>query len=410
MCRPVARLVIDISPLRRVPAYRRLWAGSALSSIGSSMTVYAVPLQIFVLTRRSADVGLLGLVIAIPTVIVGLFGGVIVDIMNRRRLVLIGTTAQAVLSAILAVQAYAGWDRVWVLYVLAGSSAAIGGINAPARRTFMPALLGCEQITSGAALQMFSMHGAFSIGPALAGIITGAAGLRACYVVDACSFAFALYGIARLPDLGHPLASGRSHRSAVADSFRFIRGNRIVFGALLADTSAALLAMPVAVFPALNAERYHGDPTTLGLMTTAIAVGGILATGLSGPVHRVQRQGLGMLVCASIWGGGILGFGLTHDYPLAFASLVLAGVGDSIAVVFRTSLVQRVTPDELRGRVTGAEMAVGMGMGQLGNTRAGLVASLTSPGTAIISGGLSCIVAAALIGGSLRTLIRARVP
>ena len=401
----MAGLILDVTPLRRVPAYRRLWVGNALSSIGSSMTVYAVPLQVWMLTHSSFAVGLLGLAIAVPTVVVASVGGVIVDSVDRRRLVLVCTSIHAALSVVLAVQAYGQWDRLSVLYGVTVVSSVVGGLNAPARRTFMPALLGAEQIGAGAALQVFSIHGALMVGPALAGLVTAAGGLRVCFVIDACSFAFSLYGVARLPRLTVPRGDRPGPR-AIAEGFRFIGHHRPVLGALLADASATLFGMPVALFPALNAERFGADPTTLGLLSTAVAVGGVLGSGLSGRTGRTDRRGLGMLIAGSVWGLGIVAFGLTWSYPAALAALVLAGAADSTSVVLRTSLVQSLTPDRLRGRVTGAELAVGMGIAQLGNTEAGAVAAVTSTTVSIVSGGLACVVAAGLIGVFVPSLAR----
>jgi MFS family permease len=400
-------LLIDLAPLRRVPAFRRLWMGGALSSVGGSMTMYAIPLQIWRMTHSSLDVGLVGLAIAVPSVVVGVIAGIVADTVDRRRLLLAATVVQMGLSGLLALQAYQGWDRVWVLYAVVTFSAVVSSVSGPARRALMPVLLGSEDITSGAALQMFSMHGALVIGPAIAGLITSGVGLRACYVVDAVSFVFALYGTARLPDLSRARLD-RGGWSALGDGLRFIGRHRVVLGSLLADTSACFLAMPVALFPALDATRFHGDPSTLGLMSTALAVGGVTGTILSGPTRGLRRQGLGMLVAGAVWGAALAGFGLAHDFPLTVACLVLAGAADSTAVVLRTSLVQRATPDHLRGRVSGAEMAVGAGMAQLGNTRAGVVASWTSPATSAVSGGIACVVAAGLIGLGLPALVRYR--
>lgn len=398
--------MVDTAPLRESPAYRRIWAGNGLSAIGGQMTNYAVLLQVFLLTHRSLAVGLVGLAIAAPTIVVSLGAGPWIDRIDRRRTVLTCTGIQVGVSAALAVQAFAHLDRLWLLYLLVAVQASVGGVSAPARRTFMPMLLPKDQLAAGAALQMLTMHGSATIGPALAGLLTAAAGLRVCYVVDAVSFAFALYGVARLPRaLPRPAATaGRGMRAAV-EGFRFIHQQRPVLGAIVADMSAAFLAMPIALFPAINAARFGGDPTTLGLMTTAVATGGILGASLSGPASRLRRRGLGILAAGTVWGLGIVAFGFADSFWLAALSLLVAGAGDSTAVVLRTAVVQELTPDELRGRVSAAEFAAGAGVAQLGNLRAGALASLTSPGVAAVSGGLSAVAGAVLIGTLVPALV-----
>jgi len=394
----LSKLVVDIAPLRESPAYRRLWIGSGLSSIGSQMTSYAVTLQVFVVTRSSLAVGLIGLVIAVPTIAVALAGGAIIDIFDRRTIVLAATALQAAVSGLLAYQAFAGLRQLWLLFCLVAAQSAIGGVNAPARRTFTPRLLRPDQLPAGAALQSLTMHGSLTIGPAIAGLITAAAGLKTCYLIDAISFGFALYAVARLPSMRPQGQDSRPGLSAIGEGLRFVLHTRIILGAFIADMSAVFLGMPMALFPAINAERFGGHPVTLGLLTTAVAVGGILGSVLSGPVSRVTRQGLGMLVAGAVWGAGLTGFGLAGVFWLAFLALVIAGAGDVTAVVLRTALVQGVTPDELRGRVSSAEYAVGAGVPQLGNFRAGAVASLTSATTSAVSGGLTTIAGTALVG------------
>jgi MFS family permease len=408
--RLLTRLVVDIAPLRESPPYRRLWIGSGLSSIGGQMTSYAVILQVFVLTRSSLSVGLVGLFIAIPTIVVAVAGGAVIDAFDRRNTVLAATGLQAVMSGLLAYQAFAGLDRVWLLYCLVAAASAIGAVNAPAQRTFMPRLLRRDQLPAGAALQSLAMHGSVTIGPAIAGLITTAAGLKACYLVDAISFGFALYAVARLPPMRPQGLDSRPGLRAISDGLRFVLRTRIILGAFIADTSATFLGMPIALFPAINAQRFGGRPETLGLLTTAIAVGGILGSALSGPVSRLTRQGLGMLVAGAVWGAGLVGFGLSDVFWLAFLTLVIAGAGDVTAVVLRIALIQGVTPDEFRGRVSSADYAVGAGVPQLGNFRAGAVASLTSATTSAVSGGLTTIAGAALIGLLVPSLAAFRSP
>ena len=242
----------------------------------------------------------------------------------------------------------------------------------------MPRLLRPDQIPAGAALQTLAMHASPTIGPAIAGLITAAAGLKTCYLIDAISFGFALQAVARLPSMRPHGQDARPGLAVIGQGLRFIWHTPIILGAFIADTSAVFLGMPMALFPAINAQRFGGHPETLGLLTTAVAVGGILGSALSGPVSRITRQGLGMLVAGAVWGAGLAGFGLAGVFWLAFLTLVIAGAGDVTAVVLRTALVQGATPDEFRGRVSSAEYAVGAGAPQLGNFRAGAVASLTS--------------------------------
>jgi MFS family permease len=375
------------------------------------MTTFAVVLQVFTVTGSSAAVGAVGLAAAIPAIIVGLLGGSIVDTFDRRRLVLWTTAGLTAVSALFALQAFAGVAAVWPLYALVAGQSAISSVNGPASRTFAPRLLTPARVPAAAALATLSMHVSVTAGPVLAGLLTGVGGLRFCYLVDAVSFAGALYGVARLPAMqpqGESVA--RPGLGAIAAGFRYVASQPVVAGALLADASATVLGMPFALFPAVNAVRFGGLAVTLGLLSAAVAVGGMLGSTLSGPITRSLRPGRAMLVSGAIWGLGLIGFGLAPWLWLALAALVLAGAADVSSVVQRTSIIQVVTPDALRGRVSGAEYVVGVGGPQLGNARAGLVASLFSPALSAVSGGLATIVGAGLIAVAFPALTRYAAP
>jgi MFS family permease len=389
---------MDTRPLRESPAFRRLWIGTSLSAIGNQMTGFAVALQVYTLTHSTVAVGAVGLAMGIPAVTLGLLGGTLIDAVDRRKLVLWTSSLLTLVSVALAVQAFARLDHLWLLYVLVAIESTIGTVNGPTRRTFLPRLLPTEQIPSGAALMMFAMHSSLIAGPALAGVITAAWGLQVCYLIDAISFAAALYGIARLPPMVPEGTPARPGLRAVGDALRFIRANRVITGAFLADMNATVLGMPFALFPAINEAHFGGSPQTLGLLTTAVAVGGVLGSGLSGRVGHISRQGRAMLIGGALWGAALVGFGLTTTYWLALVMLALAGAADVISVVLRTTMVQVATPDQFRGRVSAAESVVGAGCPHLGNFRAGAVGSLATPAISVVTGGLATIAGAALIG------------
>jgi MFS family permease len=395
--RPRKSLIADLRPLRESPPFRRLWLGSTVSSLGSAMTGFAVVLQTYDLTRSSFAVGAIGLAQAIPAVAIGLFGGSFADAVDRRRLVLVTSSGLAVVSALFAAQAYAGLRQLWLLFVLAVAAAMLQSVDGPARRTFLPRLVPSGLVPAGVALNQLSFYVSFLVGPLLAGVATAAAGLRVCYLVDALSFGAALYGVARLPAMAPQDGGARPGLRAVAEGLRFICRQRVLAAAFLADIDATVLGMPVALFPALNAERFGGSPQTLGLLNAALAAGGLLGSALSGPAGRVSRKARAMLVTVAIWGAAIACFGFSSALWLALAMLVVAGAADTTTVIFRGSVVQTTTPDRLRGRVSAVDYVVGNAVPRLGNFEAGAVASLATPAISAVSGGLATIAGALLI-------------
>jgi MFS family permease len=276
--------------------------------------------------------------------------------------------------------------------------------NPAFRRLLIGCLVPAGKLTAAIALNTLTGRITMLVGPALAGLITGAWGLKTCYAVDAVSFVASLYATVRLPAM-HAAAKGsrgsggrgRPSLRATADGLRFIRHRPVLVAAFLTDLDAMLLGLPVALFPALNAAHFGGSPQTLGLLNAAPGLGGLLSAALSGPAARASRHGRGMLAGTMIWGLAIAGFGLTRNLPLALVMLTVAGAADTLTVIFRSSMVQTVTPDEFRGRVSSVEYIIGAGGSPVGNVEAGLVASLTSPVISAVSGGLGCFAVAVAI-------------
>ena len=404
------RWLADIRPLRESPAFRRLWAGSTLSAVGGALTMFAVPLQVYDITRSPLAVGALGVAQMIPTVTIGLLGGAIADAVDRRKLVLVTTAGNAAVSAGLAAQAFAGAGSVWLLYALVAVSSSLSAINAPVRRTFIRSLLPADQLTAGLALNRLSFQIMLATGPALAGLIAAAPGLGlgACYLLDAASFAGSLYGVARLPTLPRSAGAARPGPRAVAAGLRYISRSQLLKGVFLADLAATVFGLPIALFPAINAERFGADPRTLGLFTTAIGVGGLVSAALSGPVGRITRQGRAMLGAVAVWGAAFAGFAIATTLWLTLVTLAIAGAADTFTVVFRGTIVQQTTPEEFRGRVTAADYVVAVSGGQLGNLEAGALGSLTSPAISALAGGLITVAGAVVIGLTLPAFARYR--
>ena len=402
------RILPDFSPVRHNRAFGRLLVGGLLSTLGGAMTSFAVVLQIWDLSRSSLAVGLLGLTF-VPALIVGLFGGSIADAVDRRKLALVTRAGLMAVSAAFAVQAYAQFDQLWLLYALAAVQAVLQALGAPANRTFVARLVPADQLTAAIALNTLVGRITMLFGPVLAGLVAGTWGLRTCYAVDAVSFLASMYAVARLPAM-RPESAGPagSRLRAIAEGLRFIRHRQVLVAAFLTDLNAMLLGLPVALFPALNAAHFGGSPQTLGLLNAAPGVGGLLSAVLSGPVGRVSRQGRGMLAGTMIWGLAIACFGLTRTLAPALAALAVAGAADTLTVVFRGAIVQTVTPDEFRGRVSSVEYIIGAGGAPVGNVESGTVAALTSPVVSAVSGGVGCFAVTVLIGFAFPAFTRYR--
>ncbi|MDQ6649517.1 MAG: MFS transporter, partial [Actinomycetota bacterium] len=397
---------VDIAPLREHPQFRRLFAGDTVSFVGTQMTAVAAPVQVYALTRSSFAVGLLGLAALVPLVVFGLLGGAIADAVDRRKLALATSSGLAVLSVALFAQALLSVDRVWVVYLLVGLQAALFAVDSPTRRTFAPRLLPDRQMPAAMALQQIGMGLGMTVGPLVAGALIAAFGLSTAYGVDAATFGAALYAIRRLDAMAPDGGGRRPGLASVLEGLRFLRTRRVLLMTFLVDINAMVFGMPRALFPALAVGTFGGGARTVGLLYAGPAVGALVAAALSGPLTRVRRQGLAVLVSVAAWGASVTLFGLTSTLWLGFLLLALAGGSDAVSAVFRMSILNVATPDEMRGRLNGVFIVVVAGGPRLGDLEAGAAASLVSPAFSVISGGLACLAGVALLASLVPSFAR----
>ncbi|WP_243063351.1 MFS transporter [Humibacter sp. RRB41] len=396
--------LVDVRPLREIPAFRAFWIGTTVNSIGTQLGSFALLYYVWALSHSAVLVGLSGLVQAIPLAITGLIGGTLADRMNRRTLLLATRLTQFVTSGALAVIVLAGGGSVPVVYVFMAIGAALSAIAYPSAQTFAPRLLDGERLTAGLALMRLSSMFAVLTGPLGAGVIVAQFGVGVCLAIDTVTYLASLWGILRLPkDASLPqndAAAGDAGRGIVT-ALRYLVRTPVLVGAFVTDLNATVLAMPTALFPVINAERFGGSPLTLGFMLPAVGLGGIVAGILSGRITRQPRQGVVLVVCCGIWGAGMAAFGLSGWLPLALVGLFVAGAADTGTVVSRGTIVQRSTPDALRGRMNSLDFLVGAGGPSLGDLRAGLVASVTSGAASAVIGGAACMVGAGVIAAAI---------
>ncbi len=396
--------LMDLTPLRESPLFRRFWLGRSLSIMGSRIAAVAVMFQIWESTHSVLWSGAVGIAHAIPMLLLSVIAGSSADRHDRRRIQIVTTTGQAAVSIALAVQALVGGLSPLLLLGLIALQSAVAAFGGPASRSLVPRLVPGEQLAAGLALTGISAQTAMLLGPALGGLLIGWIGLAGCYLVDAGTFAAAFIGVFGLPAL-RPLGdTAQPGWAGIREGLLFLRRHPVIRALLLTDLAATVLAMPISLFPLINQQLFNGDPRTLGLFLSAIGVGGVMASVLSGTFTRSEQQFRWVVGGALVWGTslGLVGVSAFIDWPVAvLALLVVAGAADTASVVSRGALVQRLTPDELRGRVGAVELLVGMTGPDLGNVRAGVVARVTSGAVALVSGGALCV--AVVLGLRWRT-------
>lgn len=402
---------LDTRPLRTSAPFRDLWIGTTASQLGTQITTVAVLAQVWDLTRSPVGTGAIGLVSGLATMLFGLLGGTLADAVDRRTVVRATTVGQLLTAAGLCAQALADNRNVLLLLALVATGAACGALGAPARRTFPVRLLPADQVAAGLALTNTSFQAAMLGGPALAGLIIARWDFPAAYAAQAVAVVVSALALVRLPPMRPDGAGGEgTRRRAQRGGWRVVLRRPLLWGVLATDLSATVLAMPVALFPLVNEIRFDGDPRTLGLFLSAVAVGGITAGLLSGTVTRRRAAGRVQLLAAGVWGLALACFGLAGPLWLALGALAVAGAADTVSVITRGTLIQLETPDAYRGRVSSVEHVIGVAGPELGNFRGGLVASVTSAPFALVTGGLSAALGVAVVAALNAPLRAYRTP
>jgi MFS family permease len=431
-------LFIDLTPLRRSRDFRLIVGGQLVSVLGSQMTTVAVPYQVYALTRSSLDVGLVSLTLVPALIAGGVVGGAVADAVDRRKLLIVVELIMAIGSVALALNSSSS-PALWPLFVFPCLVAGLSGFEDSALGAMVPVLVGRQYIAvANATFQTLFQLGGVA-GPAIAGLLIAGTGPATVYWVDAITFVVVALSVIPVSSQRQPrlAASDRAASASgsgwlpalgvqpflrsLADGIRFVRGQQGIQGSFLIDINATVLGMPRALFPALAANVFGGGAITLGLLSAGPGAGALLGAITTGWVGQVRQQGRAVILAVVGWGLAITGFGLacwlapvpdraesllhsagltTGDALALLAGLVMlaaAGWADVISAVFRTTIVQLATPDELRGRLSGLQIAVVTAGPRLGDTEAGLVASAFGPVASVVSGGLACVAGALLI-------------
>jgi MFS family permease len=396
------RLLVDTTPLRVSPDFRRLWFGQAVSFFGTTITSAALPYQVFHETGSSLQVGMLGLVQLVPLVAFSLIGGALADSIDKRKLLLAVTFVALADSVALAFNASLDDPQLWAIYVLGAIASATLAVSFPVLRSLLPMLVKEELRPAAFALQ--ATYGSFGMmaGPAIGGLLIGGFGLTLAYTVDVFTYGLALLFFAGIAPSPPVPGSEPSSSSSIFEGLRFLRGHSVVMSVFAIDFLAMVFGMPRALFPAL-AERLGGGAPLYGLLLASVAAGAFIASMFSGWTGRIRRQGAAVLWCVAAWGAAIAVAGLTLEVWLVLLMLAFAGGADMISGVYRSAIAASITPDELRGRVSGVEIAVYAGGPVLGDVEAGVVGGLVSVPFAIVSGGVACMVAAGVFAVKVRS-------
>jgi len=379
--------------------FRLLWSGQLLSTTGSEMRFVAIGWQVYLLSRSPLQLGILGLLQAIPIMLFSLVSGVIADAVDRRKLLLFTEITLALCSTALALLTIFDLIGVPVIYLLVFVSSAAAAFDFPTRQALIAQMVPNQHLTNAYALNTLSFRLAILIGPTLGGFTIAWVGVAGAYWCDAASFLCVIAAILLMRVDGRPGTGGtRASLQSLVDGFDFLRRQPVLLGVMLLDFCAMLFAFTPGLLPIYAASIYHVGPQGLGILQAAAPVGAVLiALFFSGPIARLRRQGLGMVLSIAAYGGLVVLFGFASwSFALGLFFLAASGAAETVSTVLRSTIVQVNTSDAFRGRMSAVYALFGTGGPMLGQLEAGIFANAATAPIAMIGGGLLVILCAGI--------------
>ncbi|GAA3720857.1 ENTS family enterobactin (siderophore) exporter [Spinactinospora alkalitolerans] len=404
----LARLVIDLGPLRAGGAFRILFAARLISLFGGGFRMVALPLQVYAMTQSSFLVASVGIVNGVASFAGTLIGGLLADRLDRRRLVLAGLGTEAAVVALFAVNTYLPPEPVLgLIYVGAAVNGVVGTIGLIAQQSVVPALVGRDRLAAAGALFALTAQLGAMAAPALGGALISAWGVGIGYVSTSVIAAVAMAAVWFLPLL-RPTGDARLQPvlAAVGEGLRFVAGDAMVRPLLLLGFVQVLFATPMVLVPEFTDRVLGGDAALAGLLYTAPAAGALLASLTSGWTGRVRGGGAIVTGAVALCGVSVAALGASSSAVAAITALMLLGFGQAVEEILRYALLQAHTPDALRGRVNSAWLAQATVGGSLGATVLGLLAALAGPAAALVAGGALCVGGVAAIAAACPGLRR----
>ncbi|RZJ91602.1 MAG: MFS transporter, partial [Brevundimonas sp.] len=360
-------------------------------SVALGWQMYAVARETMDVKQSAFYVGMIGLAAFIPVLLLSPFAGETADRHDRRRVLLIcyaGEITTAVILAAAALFNFASIPLLLVLSMLFGASRAFMG---PSSTALGPMLVPKSLLPRAIAWNSLAWQGGSIIGPAIGGLLlTHSAGLS--YSVTTCLYLVAAVCVFLIKGNTKPVVQAGSRWALIKEGLVYTWTNKIVFGAISLDMFAVLLGGATALLPVFARDVLHVGPEGFGLLRAGPAIGATLVAVVlaSYPIRR--HAGLLMFAGVAVFGAATIVFGLSKSLPLSVFALAVLGGADMLSVYVRQTLIQIVTPDQMRGRVAAVSSLFIGASNELGEFESGVVARFFGPVGAAIFGGVGALI------------------
>jgi MFS family permease len=364
------------------------WVSLLVSAVGSQLSNVAIGWQVYELTNSPLQLGLTGLFRAIPTIIFSLTGGVLADRVDRRRLLIVTQSLAMALAFLLSFLTKTGWVQVWHIYAITFLTGTVTTFDIPARMALTPSLVSRENLSMAFALNVTLRQTASLLGPFLAGIIIAWLGLSWSHFLNGVSFLGVVICLITMKVRAAPAERKENAWQSMSAGLRFVRGNSVILGLLLMDTCVSFFGAYRVLMPVFARDLLGVGPTGLGALLGAPAVGALVGSSIIIGSGNLNRAGRHVLWVTLAYTAGLVLFAVTRSFVLSLVINFVIGGLDAVGETLRVTIIQLLTPDDMRGRVQALVHVFVMGIPFLGQSYIGAAASLLGPASAVVLGGV----------------------
>ncbi|WP_214407502.1 MFS transporter [Pseudonocardia lacus] len=393
----------SITTLRRqmfaalaTPNYRSYFIGNAVSMTGTWMQIVAQGWLVLQLTGSATALGVVTALQTLPTLLLGPYGGVIADRLDKRKLLIATKSAMGAIALVLGVLTTTGAIQLWQVYALAVVLGLASCFESPARQAFVLEMVGPDHLRNAVSLNSVLVNAARAVGPAVAGIVIAVGGLGVCYLVNAVSFVAVVAMLVRMDVAAlHPSTPAPRAPGQLREGFRYVRSEPGLLVPLLMMGLVGCLTYEFqVVLPIVASETFAGDSTTYGFLTAAMGAGAVV-----GGLAVAARGGTGMrsLVWLSVaYGVTMTLVAVSPTLPVALAAMVLVGVTSVAFMSIGNSTLQLASAPHMRGRVMALWTVAFLGSTPIGGPIAGWVSQEFGGRAGLGLGAVACFVAAGM--------------
>ncbi len=387
-----------IAAFREGSGFRLFVSNRLLSAAASTLLQAAIAWQVWQLSHSYIQLGVLGLVRFVPSLLASLFAGALADARDRQTITIVAELATLACAVGLLVMTAGGYASLPPLYALTLLAALAAAFENPARNAFLPQVVRLDVFQNAVTINSTVQQIGFVIGPALGGALIGWANISTAYAGFLALQILAMLTLLPVRAIQPPSGRRAVSIASIREGIDFVRTHQVLLGSMSLDMFAVIFGGVQAMLPVYATNILHAGARGYGVLTSAQAVGALLMSCVLIVMPPVRKTGRALLGAVIVFGVATIAFGFSNIYAVSLVMYALTGMADQVSVIMRQTTVQLATPDELRGRVGSVSMIFINASNQVGAAESGLIAAVTSAVFSVVSGGIACLAVAGAVG------------